>query len=44
VTVKNLEIVSVDDDKNIVAVKGAIPGSRGSFVSLIATEGTVWQK
>lgn len=43
VTVKNLEVVSVDQKNNIVAVKGAIPGARGSFVTLVATEGNVWQ-
>lgn len=42
VTVKNLEVVQVDQKTNVIAVKGAIPGSRGSFVTLIATEGNVW--
>lgn len=32
VTVKNLEIISIDADKKIVAVKGAIPGKRGSIL------------
>ncbi|MBU1180428.1 50S ribosomal protein L3 [Patescibacteria group bacterium] len=32
VTVKNLEIVEVDKEKNIIAVKGAIPGVRNSLV------------
>lgn len=32
VTVKNLEVVSVDADKNILAVKGAIPGARGGLI------------
>ncbi|MFH1712255.1 MAG: 50S ribosomal protein L3 [Patescibacteria group bacterium] len=44
ITVKNLEVVSIDAENNIVAVKGAIPGSRGSYVSLIATDGNVWRK
>ena len=43
-TVKNLEIVNVDTARNIVAVKGAVPGARGSFVKLMSTEGNVWQK
>jgi large subunit ribosomal protein L3 len=34
VTVKNLEIVKIEKEKNIVAVKGAIPGSRNSIVLL----------
>ena len=32
VTVKNLEIVEIDKEKNIIAVKGAIPGARNSLV------------
>ena len=32
VTVRNLEIVSVDTDDNIIAVKGAIPGPNGGYV------------
>ena len=32
VTVQNLEIVQVDADRNMLIVKGAIPGSRGSLV------------
>ena len=44
ITVKNLEVVSIDADKNIIGIKGAIPGARGSQVTLIATNGNVWQK
>lgn len=44
VTVKHLEIINVDAENNLIAVKGAIPGSRGSIVCLNATEGNVWQK
>lgn len=43
VTVKNLEVVSVDAEKNVIGIKGAIPGARGSEVTLIATNGNVWQ-
>lgn len=32
VTVKNLEIVSVDSAKNMIAIKGAIPGARGALI------------
>jgi len=32
VTVRNLEIVSVDPDDNVIAVKGAIPGPNGGYV------------
>lgn len=43
VTVKNLEVVKIDKDNNVIAIKGAIPGSRGSFITLRATEGNVWK-
>lgn len=43
VTVKNLEVVSIDADKNLIGIKGAIPGARGSSVTIIATNGNVWQ-
>lgn len=43
VTVKNLEVVTIDAEKNIIGIKGAIPGARGSEVTLIATDGNVWQ-
>ena len=32
VTILNLEVIKVDADKNIIAVKGAVPGSRGNIV------------
>jgi len=32
VTVQNLEVVKVDGEKNLLAVKGAIPGPRGGLV------------
>lgn len=34
VTVQNLEVVRVDADKNFILVKGAIPGAKGSIVTL----------
>ncbi len=34
VTVRNLEIVSVDVDDNVIAVKGAIPGPNGGYVTV----------
>jgi large subunit ribosomal protein L3 len=34
VTVRNLEIVSVDTDDNVIAVKGAIPGPNGGYVAV----------
>lgn len=34
VTVKNLEVMSVDQANHILAVKGAVPGTRGSAVEI----------
>jgi len=34
VTVQNLEVVKVDADKNLILVKGAIPGAKGGLVTL----------
>ena len=32
VTVQNLCVVKIDADKNLIAVKGAVPGAKGSIV------------
>lgn len=32
VTVQNLEIVKVDADKNLILIKGAVPGNKGGLV------------
>ena len=32
VTVKNLEIIEVNGEKNILAIKGAVPGGRGAIL------------
>lgn len=43
VTVKNLEIVQVDATKNVLAIKGAIPGALGSLVTIVAREAkSIW--
>ena len=34
VTMLNLEIVKIDPDNNLIAVKGAVPGARGGIVYL----------
>lgn len=34
VTVKNLEIVKVDVEENIIAIKGAVPGNRGTILEI----------
>jgi large subunit ribosomal protein L3 len=32
VTVLNLAVVKIDAEKNIIAVKGAVPGAKGGIV------------
>lgn len=39
VTVKNLEVVSVDVELHVLAIKGAVPGRRGSIVEIRSLEG-----
>ncbi|WP_203365282.1 50S ribosomal protein L3 [Anaeromonas frigoriresistens] len=34
ITVQNLEIVSIDADKNLLLVKGAIPGPKGGLLTI----------
>ena len=34
VTVRNLQIVKIDPENNILAVKGAVPGSRGTLLEI----------
>ena len=34
VTVRNLEIVQIDSDENVILVKGAIPGPNGGYVMI----------
>lgn len=35
VTVQNLEVVKVDAENNLIAIKGAIPGPKGGFVTVV---------
>jgi large subunit ribosomal protein L3 len=37
VTVKNLQVVDVDADKNLIAIRGAVPGTRNGMVKIIST-------
>ena len=32
VTVQNLEVVKVDAENNLIAIKGAVPGPKGGIV------------
>ncbi|MBP3345389.1 MAG: 50S ribosomal protein L3 [Clostridia bacterium] len=34
VTIQNLEVVKVDTDRNVILVKGCIPGPKGSIVTI----------
>ncbi|MCX8513927.1 MAG: hypothetical protein ORN26_02905 [Candidatus Pacebacteria bacterium] len=36
ITVKNLEIFSVDTDKGLILIKGAVPGRRGTILEIIS--------
>lgn len=35
VTIQNLQVVKVDLDKNVLLVKGAVPGPKGSLVTVV---------
>jgi len=35
VTVQNLDVVKVDGDRNLLAIKGAVPGPRGGLVMVV---------
>ena len=37
VTVQNLEVVRVDAERNLMLIKGAVPGAKGSFVTVRST-------
>jgi len=35
VTVKNLEVIRVDVESNLVFIKGAVPGAKNGFIYLV---------
>ena len=35
VTIQNLEVVKVDVENNLIAIKGAIPGPKGGYVTVV---------
>lgn len=37
VTVKNLEVIDIDTEKNLLYVKGAVPGSHNALVKIVAS-------
>ncbi|MDI9354817.1 MAG: hypothetical protein QM532_01075 [Cyanobium sp. MAG06] len=36
ITVKNLEIFSVNAEKGLILIKGAVPGRRGTIIEIIS--------
>ena len=34
VTIKNIDVVQIDKDRNLLFVRGAIPGHKGSYLIL----------
>ena len=43
VTVKNLEVVRIDEDLNLILVKGAVPGGKNGIVRVrMAGDGKSW--
>jgi large subunit ribosomal protein L3 len=37
VTVKNLQVIDIDTKRNLIAVKGAVPGHRNGIVEIVST-------
>jgi large subunit ribosomal protein L3 len=37
VTVANLEVVKVDAERNLILIKGALPGSKGTLLTIKET-------
>jgi large subunit ribosomal protein L3 len=44
VTVANLEVIAVDAEKNLLYVKGAVPGARNQVVTIMADGDVVFEK
>lgn len=40
VTVKNLEVVEVIEDENLLLLRGAVPGTKGSYVEIVKSQAT----
>lgn len=38
VTIRGLEVVKVDKDEDIIAIKGAVPGRRGTILEIVGEE------
>jgi len=37
VTVQNLDVVMVDGERNIIVIKGAVPGPKGGLVEIMSS-------
>ena len=37
ITVQNLEVVRVDAERNLLLIKGAVPGAKGGLVTVKST-------
>ena len=37
ITIQNLEVVKVDAQRNLLLIKGAIPGAKGTMVTVKST-------
>ena len=44
VTVQNLDVVKVDPEYNLIAVRGAIPGPKGGIVFVKSTVRLTWRR
>ncbi len=44
ITVKNLEVIDIDETKHEIAVKGGIPGARGTLIMLRLSGKDSWTK
>lgn len=43
-TIKNLEIVGIDKENNILMIKGAVPGMRGTLLEITSTKHQITNK
>lgn len=41
VTISNLEIAAIDEEKNELLIKGAVPGAKGSYLYVYTSEGSI---
>lgn len=39
ITVKNVQVVKVDTDRNLIFLKGGVPGARNSYIRIVKVQG-----